>query len=341
MSRAEIISEYGSEGITRHARSYGKLAAITDDTQMALFTAEGLLRAYVRSRERGLPPAFTSVTAHALLRWLVTQGEPPSRGLDVKADGWLIQQAELHARRAPGNTCLSALRNMPDFDTPANNDSKGCGGVMRVAPVGMLAATIMADLPEGEFNQQVLELGRDSAAITHGHATGQLPAGVLSLIVAWVLRGKSIGEAATKALNALRDYRQHEETSVALRAALDLAQSEPADPGVVSQLGRGWVAEEALAIGLYCALSARNFADGVIMAVNHSGDSDSTGAIAGNILGAAMGVQSIPEDWLVPLELRPTLEQVADDLATVHLWDIGEYSTGPEAAHHWDRYPGY
>jgi len=35
------------------------------------------------------------------------------------------------------------------------------------------------------------------------------------------------------------------------------------------------VAEEALSMGLYCALGAKDFEDGIILAVNHSGDSDS------------------------------------------------------------------
>ena len=83
MSREKIIRQYGPHGITQHDKSYGRLAAITDDTQMTLFTAEGLLRAWVRARERGLAPSFTSVTAHAFQRWLITQGEGKRGRLDI------------------------------------------------------------------------------------------------------------------------------------------------------------------------------------------------------------------------------------------------------------------
>jgi ADP-ribosyl-[dinitrogen reductase] hydrolase len=62
----------------------------------------------------------------------------------------------------------------------------------------------------------------------------------------------------------------------------------------IAELGEGWVAEEALAISVYCALVARDFRQGVVMAVNHDGDSDSTGAITGNLLGALHGVDAIP-----------------------------------------------
>ena len=58
------------------------------------------------------------------------------------------------------------------------------------------------------------------------------------------------------------------------------------------------MAEEALAIAVYCALRYENdFSAGIIASVNHDGDSDSTGAIAGNILGALCGYDMIDEKW--------------------------------------------
>lgn len=341
MSRDAIFQAYGRNGITRHHKSYGKPAAITDDTQMTLFTAEGLLRAWVRAKERGLAPAFTSITAHALQRWLLTQDESPPRGLDIQSDGWLIGHRELHNRRAPGNTCLSALRKMKDFTTPANNNSKGCGGVMRVAPIGMLTARSMTDLPDREFNQQVFDLGRQSAAITHGHISGQLPAGVLCLMIALLLRGEDVLGAATRAYDTLVGHPGHEETSEAIHTAIQLARHSPADPHALVELGQGWVAEEALAISLYCALSCDSFAEGVVLAVNHDGDSDSTGAITGNILGAYLGIGAIPDELLFPLELRQVIQEVADDLATTDQWVVSEYSPGPESDYYWSKYPGY
>jgi ADP-ribosylglycohydrolase len=92
------------------------------------------------------------------------------------------------------------------------------------------------------------------------------------------------------------------------------------------------VAEEALAIGVYCALAAGDdFAAGLRLAVNHGGDSDSTGSIAGNLLGTLLGVQSIPADWLAGLELRREITELADDLLT-------EFRPDDEW---WQRYPGW
>lgn len=116
------------------------------------------------------------------------------------------------------------------------------------------------------------------------------------------------------------------ETEEALTQAESCAASLSGDPvQAIARIGGGWIAEEALGIAVYCALTAQDFADGVIRAVNHSGDSDSTGSITGNILGALWGVEAIPPSFLEPLELREVIAELAQDLAAFMTWDIGEY----------------
>jgi ADP-ribosylglycohydrolase len=132
MSRTDILHAFGPDGIVDYAPAYGDIGRVTDDTQMTLFTAEGLIRAWVRQCDRGIT-TYEGVTANAYLRWLRTQGAKPHRGIEYgpREHGWLFKQRDLHARRAPGKTCLSALRAMRSPGEPAKNDSKGCGGVMR------------------------------------------------------------------------------------------------------------------------------------------------------------------------------------------------------------------
>ena len=80
-------------------------------------------------------------------------------------------------------------------------------------------------------------------------------------------------------------------------------------------LGGGWTGEEALAISVYCSLVyPDNFEKAVILAVNHGGDSDSTGAITGNILGLYLGEEAIPAGWLEKLELKEVIRKMAEDL---------------------------
>lgn len=343
LRRFEILRQFGPKGVINMAPAYGRLGAITDDTQMALFTAEGMLRSYVRGVTRGIchPPG---VIAYAYLRWLYTQGETHASH-EHCLNGWMIKQRALHARRAPGKTCLSALRDTVSAGKPAKNDSKGCGGVMRVAPVGMMYQSLSATYPSGrdENFQKSFDLACEIALLTHGHVTGQLASGAFSAMVFLVLEGKQLSDAVEVVLEMLGKHVGHEETSAAIRHAVLLATEQPNSPAAIKSLGEGWVAEEALSIGLYCALCAHDFESGVIMAVNHDGDSDSTGLIAGHLLGANHGLMSIPDRWLVPLELRDVLEEVADDLATVGLWRLDDWSN-PEAlteeSYYTARYPG-
>jgi ADP-ribosylglycohydrolase len=83
-------------------------------------------------------------------------------------------------------------------------------------------------------------------------------------------------------------------------------------------------AEEALAIGIWCALLTPSFEQGVINAVNHSGDSDSTGLIAGHLPGIQHGLTAIPDRWLEGLELGSAIEKVAKDIERLPR-DYSEY----------------
>ena len=84
---------------------------------------------------------------------------------------------------------------------------------------------------------------------------------------------------------------------------------------IEDELGGGWVAEETAAIAIYCALTYfGNFERAMIAAVNHAGDSDSTGAVTGNLLGAAIGYDAIPQFYKDDLELHDVILHIADDL---------------------------
>jgi ADP-ribosylglycohydrolase len=337
LSRAEILRRFGPAGITAFAPAYGGLGTITDDTQMTLFTAEGLLRAYVRGAFKGIT-TYPGVVAHAYLRWLRTQGERPKADLMLgeHEPGWLFGQRALHARRAPGNTCLSALRAMPSLGAPAKNDSKGCGGVMRMAPVGLFAHRL-AQSPGLTF-----ELGVELSALTHGHPTGALTGGVFAVLVLELCGGASLCDALATARTCLRAAPDHRETLDAIDAAEVLATSGRPHEDAIAQLGEGWVAEEALAIAVYCAWVATDLEHGIVLAVNHDGDSDSTGAMAGNLLGAMHGASAVPQAWLALLELRETIEEIATDLHDFRDWHVGEYATDHDMNERvWSKYPGF
>ena len=338
MTLDEIRRQFGPSGITEMTTAFGRKGAITDDTQMALFTAEGLLRSHVRGTGGAGQPV--ALVANAYQRWLHTQcgktGVP-----DVDIDGWLIGNKELFASRVPGDSCLDALSAMRTAGERARNRSKGCGSVMRVAPVGLFCAREVGTSPD-RAARRALELGCDTAALTHGHPTGQVAAGAFAALIALVVRDTPLRDALARIKPWVEKRPLAAETLTALERAESAAAAGSATPADVASLGEGWTADEALAISVFCALAAPDFETGVRLAVNHDGDSDSTGALAGNLLGAVHGLDSIPRRWLTGLELGGAIESVADDLATYPEWPVGEFTdASPERAYWMARYPGH
>ena len=117
-------------------------------------------------------------------------------------------------------------------------------------------------------------------------------------------------------LKKLYPKTQHLRTLLGLmEKAVTLSKENGNDLDAIHELGQGWVAEETLAIAIYCALKYSNdFEKALITSVNHIGDSDSTGAVTGNILGASLGMEGIPRKFLENLELRDVIQTLADDM---------------------------
>lgn len=320
-----IRARFGPDGLVDYFPHHGRRGAITDDTQMTLFTAEGLIRGFNRLLAKGISsPAVVLWSAYQ--RWRYTQGGRPHQHWEstAKPDGWLVHQPVLHHRRAPGPTCLSALQgHRPGSPTHPLNGSKGCGGIMRIAPVGLVMT-------------EPFSTGVEGAALTHGHPSGYLAAGTFAMIIGELTSGSGLRAAIETATARLSREASDEETLMAVEGALALVDAhQRPSPELVETLGEGWVAEEALAIALYCALVAPDFRAAVLLAVNHGGDSDSTGSLTGQLLGALLGMDALPPDWVRDVEARPVIERIGTDLAT--LVDGGPIPGYAER----DRYPGW
>lgn len=251
--------------------------------------------------------------AQFYVEWMYTQVSPYPL---AAPKAWISSLPELFASRAPGVTCMNACEAMASGAKAVNN-SKGCGGIMRMAPVGLINTC------PGFSGVELQRLGAQLAELTHCHELGWMPAGVFAHIVSLLAHDEasSVREAATQALNTLPEAFPNAhylgQLQELLRYTLRLVDSDMPDLEAIHALGEGWVAEEALAIGLLCSLRHEDdFAGAIISAVNHGGDSDSTGAIAGNIVGAHLGLAGIPQRYLEHLELRDTISKIADDLFT-------------------------
>ena len=346
-----IAARYGSRGIRDYQLDERGLAPFSDDTQMTLYTANSLLCSLAAlsaqasggtpasggTQDSGDGPTLMSPTALSVwasasptlpspaalaayapaqmaqfyVEWMYTQVSPYPL---AEPKAWISSLPELFASRAPGVTCMNACEAMANGAKAVNN-SKGCGGIMRMAPVGLINTS------PSFSGVELQRLGAQLAELTHCHELGWMPAGVFAHIVSLLARneGSSVREAATQALNTLPEAFPNAhylgQLQELMRYTLRLADSDMPDLEAIHALGEGWVAEEALAIGLLCSLRHEDdFAGAITSAVNHGGDSDSTGAIAGNIVGAHLGLAGIPQRYLEHLELRDTISKIADDL---------------------------
>ncbi len=300
---ARIIERtYGVEPPEELAFAGPAPARFTDDTQMTLFMAEGLGRALemgvARQRE-----AFRGEMARSLVHWLATQNKRVFEELEDR-ESRLLGVEGLRVPRAPGNTCLTSCRHiygggaLPDVDRRIN-DSKGCGAVMRSAPFGLAAGSA------GE----AFGWARDAGVLTHCHPSGYLSAAYFAAVVFGLARGQDLDEAMGVADALLAEESEAEETQEAVGQACAAAGSGELAFEEMVRLGEGWVGEEALAIALAVAMSAdveseEGIRQALWLAVRHSGDSDSTGAMAGNLIGAMCPPEAMPARWVEQVEMR-------------------------------------
>jgi ADP-ribosylglycohydrolase len=279
---SETMSQRGP--VTDYAGPRGEWS---DDTQMTLF---GLEAAPYKSR----PRAFEKQIAMAYHRWYLTQ----TRDEPAAGDEGLLGKEWMHELRAPGFTCLTALSHATGLHAmpTAVEGSKGCGAVMRAAPFGLDPTTT---------DRRAYWQGFLSGRLTHGHVTAGESAGALSAIIHKIVTGAPIWTAAH---DVKRMLTPGGETDRAIDRALQAASlGDPGQQTLELWNGEGWVADECLGIALYaCLCHSDNALAALSLAVSHGGDSDSTGAVAGNIIGALLGEDAIPV-WL-----REDLEHYED-----------------------------
>lgn len=328
-SYAGIKKRYGENGITRLDTTNWCLfeenkcnkALISDDTQMTLFTACGLLNAKAQSKV----PKYAICAAY--LEWYNTQY---GRKSNCNKDCWITDVPELNKRRAPGNTCITALQDIRS-GKKAYNHSKGCGGVMRTAPIALYGAVW-----NNESERELLEvrlsnikdvdvLAADAAEITHKHPLGWLPSALEAHIIYRIMQNDNptvddfkvyLAEGYDVLLSLYpNEIANITELKTLTDKALALVDSPAPDVENIEAIGEGWTGDEALAMAIYCtAKYFNNFEQAMIASVNHKGDSDSIGAITGNILGAVVGYDAIPQFFKDYVELHDVILHVADDL---------------------------
>ncbi|WP_052650398.1 ADP-ribosylglycohydrolase family protein [Paracoccus sp. PAMC 22219] len=241
---------------------------------------------------------------------------PPKRGLS-------------HSVAKRSKSCLALLKGQHHGIDADADDGEALGRQVAplVAPITareMLCGPCSEPLIAFVAEHRVRDLAMECSALTHGHPTGQEAAAAWALILRSLADGDGLEQAA-----ATHAHSFGAETRDAILRGLQT----PADgrPETTEQLGGGWTAEEALSIAIHACRCARDLEHGLIVAVTHSGDSDSTGAIAGNALGLMFPGQARSHRWAAQVECRDLIGRMAMDLAMAMSGEMDDLVT---------RYPG-
>ncbi|WP_033442100.1 ADP-ribosylglycohydrolase family protein [Saccharothrix sp. NRRL B-16314] len=291
LSRDEIREHYGPHGVTDLVS--GEIGPLT---QRLLFLTEGAIRS-----PHGRAPDAEAVLADAatggLLRWLHTQGDTVPREID----GWLVRVADLYADRLPDADELAAIR-----DLALGRTGTGSG------PAALLAA-LPAALTEGGpgtgLAQGPRAAARAIAALTtrseEDIAATEYLTGVFQIVLEdkvnptplW-LAGRDVQVPGVDVVSTLPDY-----------GKFGLVDAFSPD-----EMGAGRDTTTVLRQAFSAIAGFEHKPErALVRAVNHSGRSAFTGALAGALLGARVGIPGLPARWLERLELRHLVENLATD----------------------------
>jgi ADP-ribosylglycohydrolase len=322
MDMDEIRAKYGEEGITKLELQDGE-APVSDNFQLAMFTAEGLMYGLTRETLLGNRLPYDMLEAYvydSYKNWLVLQKEA-DKNCTASHQSWLVEREELARNRTSGNSRLAILKSgRPGSICQPTNDDKGSGCLYGSVPVGLLF-----DRTE-ENSDTVCHCGAKIAALTQGNPAAFISAAVFADLInrlqfceyddgSPAALENMVLAAIGAAEKVFGSYTETELVTARLTKAVDLAHSDVDTYIAIETLGSGRDAETALAIGFYCALKySANYMDAIIAAVNHSGGSAPTGMVAGAILGSYYALKGIHYTLLSGIELRFVIQELADDI---------------------------
>lgn len=314
--RLEAIQErHGQPGLLEPEYRHGHLV-VSDETQLTLFTLEGLTRA-MQTPKQSEHDLLAQIRL-SYLDWLECQGLGSGAGNHPSR---LFKHAVLHAQRAPSKTCIQALRE-GGSGSPERpiNDARDSGGVMRTAPVALMPEMSM---------ERAFRVGARAAALTHGHPGCYLPAGIQTAALHGLLDNKPLQTAMLQAADQARAMPGHEETLDRLREAVDAAIL-PFTGRLPSGMGSGRNSAEALAIAYYADSRSQDFRMVMQLAANHDGDSDAAASVAGQLFGAQHGIEALPHAWIRRLDVLEAICDLVD--WALPLWRRGAILPGRKAA---------
>lgn len=302
----EIKELYGNSGLTDFIGKDDK-GYITDDTQMTLFTIEAILN---YEKDLSVDKSLTYEFMKSYKNWYITQYNKYNEQVSKTYKSDLMLVEDMYRWRAPGNTCLTSIKQMDlvNKEYRTVNDSKGCGAIMRIAPIGL---TYLWNSHKNGIDN-LIKYTIENVLLTHQHILSTLSCLYYIYIINRLTESDTFMKAKkdmklieldiifspngleSKFLHNLFLYNYKEQDTENSFSTIknlwqtvkDLIYSKNS-PSIddIKQIGQGWVAEETLMIALYCVIQAKSFEECIILAANHDGDTGSTAALAGQLYG--------------------------------------------------------
>ena len=310
-SLEEIRDDYGPNGLLGYDLVNG-YADVTSYTQIAAFSANGLLLGLTRGQLQGKMAPLARYVALALREWSRSQHYCDQE----KNFCWLSAVPEVKRKRCMDTWILSILARTR-LGTPEEPVSRSDhpSALTAAVPVALLSPQL--SLPQEELDR----LGAEVLALTHG-PEAFLCGAVLTHALSAIVRDPEISmePLLQQTMDAIqlqfgREYPQITELWELLQHARALASSPDIPPAEAMERLGCRTAPEVLAGALYaCLLSRGDFDTAMITAVNHSGRSAAVGAVTGALLGACLGYEALPEFYLESLEPAEYLSELAEDL---------------------------
>jgi len=320
-SLEEIRRDYGPNGLLGYDLVNG-YAEVTSYTQLAAFSANGLLWGLTRGRLQGRMAAPVRYIGAAIKEWSRSQHYcAPERNFC-----WLSGVPEMKRRHCLDNRMLDILAKgvLGTPEDPVSNYSHG-GALTETIPIALLGDDLLLGMPERA------RLGAEAVALTHGDPEAFIRGAALTHALSLLLRKPDIelGELLRSTVDAIqlqfgREYHQTAKLWELLQMARILAANETIAPMDAMERLSCRSSAEVLAGVLYACLTCNgDFDAAMITAVNHSGRSAAVGSITGAVLGAILGEQALPEFYLESLEPTQYLLELADDMYRGCPMDMG------------------
>jgi len=279
----------------------------SDDTQMTLFCLEALKENHQFNNDN---ENIIKRIYDYYLEWNATQYA------DLIFKKEFSKQKELQKRQAPGRTCLTALGSKFCGTIEKRiNESKGCGGIMRVAPIAFLNRNL----------DDIIYLGCAQAAITHGHPEGYLSSGFFAGLLKLGIDGKEFQESYYLIKDKIKEYKDSESFINYLdKLENNLSKNYENPNKMTEEIGEGWTGESALGLAIYAMISGKSFEDVIVISTNHSGDSDSTASLAGQLYAA---YNEISKDDLIlfnQVDLAEITEKSLEEIDLINNFEVNK-----------------